>query len=68
MQRKRINEANEALAEEEDTAPPTTKKPRLDAAVTQPKKDDRKVKAKFKAATAENDSLGFQPSNRRGQL
>ncbi len=36
-----INKANKALAEEDDTAPPTTKKPRHDAAATQPKKDAR---------------------------
>ena len=53
MQRKRINKANKALAEEDDTAPPTTKKPRHDAAATQPKKDASEVKANFKAATAE---------------
>ncbi len=53
MQRKRVYEANEALAEEDDTAPPTMQKPRHDAAATQPKKASREVKANFKAATAE---------------
>ncbi len=47
MQRKRINDANEALATEDDTAPPTTKKPRHNAAASQPKKDAREVKANF---------------------
>jgi hypothetical protein len=43
MQRKHINDANDALAAEDNSAPLTTKKPRLDAAVTQPKKDAREV-------------------------
>lgn len=47
MQRKRINDANDALAAEDDNAPSTVKKPRLDAASTQNKKDAREVKANF---------------------
>ncbi len=47
MQCKRINDANDALAAEDDNAPSTTKKPRLYAAATQHKKDTREVKANF---------------------